>query len=335
MLGYSHIKPFFHPKHLIKSEFNSRCEKVLIYPLAVLNFSTWRNFFMLYQSYFITRSDGCAPKTERVLSQPPIQRRNSLARAIALLLMAGSVVVPASVWAATIQGYKFIDSDGNGQKTSGEIGLKDETIYIKSVNAPLFIRPYAVTTDSNGYFSYGVPPDTYRVWESPEQPSGKMTLLTSYDTGQQLIIDSKDVSINFPISIPPQLPDVQVISDSNPIVAKVGEAVTFTAKISDPNLGDSLIYRYIFGDAGWSWHGQTPISLIRSASKEDSVITLSHVYNSPGDYVMTVAATDYAAWNWDYRVVMGSVNVKVVAAATNTPPTAAISPHPSLLACTN
>jgi len=52
---------------------------------------------MYYNSHCSTRSDGSAPKPERVSSQPPIQRRNSLARAIALVLMVGTVAVPA--WA--------------------------------------------------------------------------------------------------------------------------------------------------------------------------------------------------------------------------------------------
>ncbi len=52
---------------------------------------------MYYNSHCSTRSDGCVPKSGRVSSQPPIQRRNSLARAIALVLMSGMVVMPA--WA--------------------------------------------------------------------------------------------------------------------------------------------------------------------------------------------------------------------------------------------
>jgi len=52
---------------------------------------------MHYNSHCSTRSDGSAPKSERATSQPPIQRRNSLARAIALVLIAGVVAVPT--WA--------------------------------------------------------------------------------------------------------------------------------------------------------------------------------------------------------------------------------------------
>jgi len=47
---------------------------------------------MHYNSHCSTRSDGSAPKSERATSQPPIQRRNSLARAIALTLAVGSAL---------------------------------------------------------------------------------------------------------------------------------------------------------------------------------------------------------------------------------------------------
>ena len=67
---------------------------------------------MLYQLHSNTRSDGCAPDTGRV-SFKPTQHRNYLARAIAFILMSGTVTLPVSAWAARIEGYKFNDLNNN------------------------------------------------------------------------------------------------------------------------------------------------------------------------------------------------------------------------------
>ena len=250
--------------------------------------------------------------------------------AVGVTLLVGGVL-PASGLAATIQGFKFIDSNNDGEKGNNELGFANETIYIKSARAPSSVRPFAVKTDEKGFFSFpNANPDTYEVWEAQNQPSGWQTSFISESNAQLKEVGNSNVTVNFAIPYtppPPQLPDVEILYDSDQIVVNVGEPAEFTAKITDVNLDDNLIYRYVFGDRGWLW--QTPIQLNRNAGSESAEFTLSHTYTRAGTYTMTVAATDSAGWNWNKDIVMSSVTVKVM--ATNPVPDVSLSPNPTFI----
>jgi hypothetical protein len=55
MLGYSHIKPFFHPKHLIKSEFNAKGREGIDTTLSQCLISQYGETFLCFTSRILSR----------------------------------------------------------------------------------------------------------------------------------------------------------------------------------------------------------------------------------------------------------------------------------------
>jgi hypothetical protein len=140
------------------------------------------------------------------LGPPKTRRRNkTLARAITLALLAASAV-PASGWAATLSGVKFIDSENNGTQGQFDSGidelLPNEIIYLKSESAPPFKRPSGRLTDDEGKYVFdGLAPGTYRVWQKVNPRSDE---LTTYENAHVVTISSDDEVISSGVDFPIQ-----------------------------------------------------------------------------------------------------------------------------------
>jgi len=243
---------------------------------------------MYYNSHCSTRSDGCAPKPERVLSQPPIHRRNSLARAIALVLMAGTLAVPAA-WAATIQGHKFVDNNHNGVKDNGE-GLANEVIYLKPTSAFATARPFSrltgldalAGTDGRYVFS-GLAKGSYKIWEATAQPSGLQTSYSGEINSQTVTIinDSDVISVDFRISPPRPIKTLAIKNETSEI--EVDVPVNFEVAVTDTIDTAPFQVTWDFGD------GQTVGPM--DAAGSPLLVTTTHAYSSIGDFTITATVS--------------------------------------------
>jgi len=121
------------------------------------------------------------PTRDTDLGPPNRRWRFIPALAVGVTLLVGGVL-PASGFAATIQGVKFIDANGNGGERE-TIGGQLEPIYqgggfiyLKSVSAPARQRPLVASTNFNtGEYSFSsntIIPGDYKIWQyvSPTSP---------------------------------------------------------------------------------------------------------------------------------------------------------------------
>jgi hypothetical protein len=96
------------------------------------------------------------------------RQKTVLAKAIALILLAGNVV-PTSGLAVPIEGVKFIDSNKNDTWEPWENELPIVTggiIRLKAANAPSRLRPAQERTDINGQYVFdNVRPGDYKIWQ--------------------------------------------------------------------------------------------------------------------------------------------------------------------------
>ncbi|MEK8021975.1 MAG: hypothetical protein VSS75_034295, partial [Candidatus Parabeggiatoa sp.] len=96
------------------------------------------------------------------------RQKTLLAKAIALALLAGSVV-PTSAWAVPIEGIKFIDSNKNDTLEDWENELPIATggiIRLKAADASPRLRPAQERTDINGKYVFdNVRPGDYKIWQ--------------------------------------------------------------------------------------------------------------------------------------------------------------------------
>ncbi|RKZ80716.1 MAG: hypothetical protein DRR19_23160, partial [Candidatus Parabeggiatoa sp. nov. 1] len=200
------------------------------------------------------KRDPVMPDTN--LGPPKTRRRNkTLARAISLALLAGSV--HASAWAATIEGSKFVDNNNSGVKDANE-GVAGDTIYMKPVSAPSFFRPRRDVTDENGDFGfYGLPTGDYKVWEASNQPSGVQTLSSSEQDAKIITIDDSEQAVSLDFELNPY-PVVKIVSSvDGPVVLNAGDSFTFDISVQDADSETVNLYWSIW-DGGQNYqYGHT------------------------------------------------------------------------------
>jgi Domain of unknown function DUF11 len=148
---------------------------------------------MYYNSHCSTQSDGCAPKPERASSQPPIQRRNSLARAIALVLMAGTLVAPATSLAATLNGFKYLNADSDPAFSTGDTPYKNHQVLIRNKVTGESFR--TATKDDGSYQFVNLPVGDYVI--STSFPTGLCLVSAIQHPGFSSATDVKELNLGF------------------------------------------------------------------------------------------------------------------------------------------
>lgn len=137
------------------------------------------------------------------LGPPNRQWRSTFA--VALTLMMGSVAVPASGWAASINMYRFVDDGDNAY--NGEPSYSEPSvIFLKHSGAT---NPSYIVLTNGEYQGYPISPDnTYIIWQFIN-PASLATLGMSLDqipwsseaTALNLIVDANDnIQVNDPNS---------------------------------------------------------------------------------------------------------------------------------------
>lgn len=152
------------------------------------------------------------------LKTPPLVkwREKNLARAIALAMLAGSVV-PATGWAATISGVKFVDDNRTGGVRETIGGAQEPVftggggIYLKLDSAPPDQPPAVEWADfTDGSYSFtGISPGTYKIWQYVNPTSPLFALMSSSppdyfasETNAQIITIASDADAipqDFPV----------------------------------------------------------------------------------------------------------------------------------------
>jgi hypothetical protein len=114
------------------------------------------------------------------------RQKTILAKAVALALLAGSVV-PATGWAATISGVKFVDDNRTGGERQTIAGTLEPLftggggIYLKLDSAPADQPPAVEWADfADGSYSFtGISPGTYKIWQYVNPTSPLFALMSS------------------------------------------------------------------------------------------------------------------------------------------------------------
>ncbi|OQW88580.1 MAG: hypothetical protein BWK78_08165, partial [Thiotrichaceae bacterium IS1] len=196
-----------------------------------------------------------------------VLKRKPLVRAIALALMAGTMAVPAGAWAATIEGYKFIDRNRDGMKDNGEKGLAGEKIYIRYSKTPAFMTTSPMPTDSEGKFVYNaLSLGSYKVWDTSSEASPRLVNIGN---------STQTVTVNFPVEPPAK---TLTLSASE---VKIGRPISFTLLAG---AGDSTPFQvtWDFGDGQISGMEATGSPLTAVAN---------YSYSVAGDFTVTATIT--------------------------------------------
>ncbi|RKZ80715.1 MAG: hypothetical protein DRR19_23155 [Candidatus Parabeggiatoa sp. nov. 1] len=139
-------------------------------------------------------------------------RNKTLARAISVALLAGGVL-PASGWAATISGVKFVDDNrtGGAREPGEPVFTGGGGIYLKLDSAPATQRPVVEWADfGDGSYSFtGISPGTYKIWQYVNPTSPLFTLMSSPSpeyfaseaTAKTITIanDADAIALDFPV----------------------------------------------------------------------------------------------------------------------------------------
>lgn len=182
-------------------------------------------------------------------------------------------------------------------------GLRDSATEQVVVLAPLVVSLSADSTSGTIPFtvsftaapSGGVPPYSF-AWDFGDNSFGNYSSSTAQNpTHTYEFAGTYDVSVTVTDAIgqtasmstqvtakAPNAPAVITGVTSAPISAILGQEVTWTATISDPD-GDSLAYRWDFGD-GTNATGMTPPG--------GGTITATHSYAATGTYTVTLSVDD-------------------------------------------
>ncbi len=252
---------------------------------------------MYYNSHCSTRSDGGAPNRERVSSQPPIQRRNSLARLAALGLLLGNIALPVQAGTA-LNGTAFFDLNGNGKFDPCEFPLSNKQIFISDLTlvnsgqSGLFsvvtdkTGKYSFNSENTGGFNLWVDIPSSQTLTAPIAASGSFRIAVSNISGQITPIDFGFFSTSFK-NTPPS-----VAISLGTAKVEANTPVTFTATVTDAD-GDTLCGSSV---PAWDFGDNT---------SEQGGLTASHTYTMPGTYTATVKVIDK-------RAGVGQASVSVV-----------------------
>jgi uncharacterized repeat protein (TIGR01451 family) len=202
--------------------------------------------------------------------------------ALAVLLSMGSVL-PSTAFAATIQGVKFNDLNGNGVMDVDEPVMANEMIFIRDENKSGFVMEM---TDENGnYSSDALDASTYSVWTTISW-GWKQTTPLEVDGGNEateyVTVDlsaSQTETINFGIidpAAPPPAPNTPpTVEKMEAVTVSVNEIFLFQGKFNDPDEGNTHTYHWDFGDGNVA-----------------DTLEAEYAYTSPGTYQAVLTVTD-------------------------------------------
>jgi PKD repeat protein len=224
------------------------------------------------------------------------------ALAVGLTLLAGSVV-PASGFAATIQGSMFNDLNGNGIKEQGESGLAHQMVYIRSHQTN---QVATVTTDENGNFlSDELDAGTFILWTRP--PKGwqqtDAVARTRSSRFYTVVLNEGDThTVDFGV----RNTTTPMISTDGPTVIELNTEATFSVDIvpdplEPPVVIDTIVWT--FGDGSPTANGQD----------------VAYTYTSAGDYEVSVDVTDANGMSTaTWKVLVNSPPTAIVATSSQT-----------------
>ena len=219
----------------------------------------------------VNRTDLVQEKSAIAHAVQQVLHPKPLARAIALALVVGGTALPASSWAATIQGKLFYDLNGNATLDPCEIPVTSRKVYYRINDG---YSSYT-RTDSSGQYSISAEiGDSVSV--SVDLPSSE-TVTTSQNS--VVTVGQNTQSLNFGINTS----DFQNAAPTAslgiiPSTVDVNTPVNFTATFSDPtndSMCSSSSPQWNFGD------GQTADGL-----------NVSHTYTKAGTYTAQISVRD-------------------------------------------
>lgn len=214
-----------------------------------------------------------------------VQNRKPLARAIALALMMGCVAVPATTFAALIQGKVFNDVGGDGNPTP-------DASDTPRVNTTVFIRDdylanlgqggiTTVTTNSQGDYTFNTPRlGSFTLYVSLPYGSTQTTPVRGTGMVRHTInVGESGATVNFGVFSGGAAPLVNTSPTASigslPTSVVMGQTINFNGSYTDPDTGQTHTFEWNFGDGA-------------TASSQNA----SHTYTSSGPRNVTFKVTD-------------------------------------------
>ena len=246
-------------------------------------------------------------------SGPPNRRWRFIpALAVGATLLVGGVV-PASGFAATIQGTVFTDSNNNGDWDSGEALRANETIFIRdNTHGGFFMETTGDSGANNGKYLFTTPnAGSFTMWTAippgwtqtaPKRGVGIVFYNVQLDNAQSSEI------VNFGFVDPTTLANnpPKALLGKTTMTVNVGNAVNFTGSFNDPDANDTHIFNWDFDDG----------------RKASGTLNPNHTYASPGTYEVVLTVTDNRG---------DSGTAKITVTVNNVPPTVNIEVSPTIV----
>lgn len=248
----------------------------------------------------------------RKTGEPPQTERQRWLKASILAASIGTIV-PATGFAATIQGNSFFDMNDNGVRDTCEPVRPNGTIFIRDNNLANSGQGgfFTTMTDANGRY------------QSPAHNAGPFTIWADIPFGQRqtspvrgegfvmhdftIANANQTVAIDFGIFDPTPNGAPNITVPSARMTANMDSQVNFTANFNDGD-GDKLCAAtWDFGD------GSTASSL-----------NAAHTYTAPGTYTAKISATDSRGATASAQVRVTVQNVRPTVTLTANPTTVGI-----------
>lgn len=221
------------------------------------------------------------PTRDTNLGQPSRRWRFIPALAVGVTLLGG--VLPASGFAATIEGKAFTDLNNSGEWDSGEPLRANETIFIRdNATNDLFMEIAGDSGDNKGKYSFTTSnAGSFTMWTAiplgwtqtaPKRGMGIVFYNVELINGQS----SETVDFGFvdPTTLANNPPEVLV--GKTTMTVNVADTVNFTGSFNDPDANDTHAINWDFDDGG----------------KANGTLNPNHIYTSPGTYEVVLTVTD-------------------------------------------
>ncbi len=222
----------------------------------------------------------------RKTGEPPQTERQRWLKASILAASIGTIV-PATGFAATIQGAIFVDWNDNGIKDPWEQTLATKTtIFLRDDTTNGF---YTTETDINGNYSFTVQnPGAYTIWSgmdwgwretAPARGEGiafhSFTIANSNET--------KTINFGLVDGNPPANNVPTFEAGSATMTVTLGNSLTFERQFTDADANDRHFIEWDFGD-GNKTSQLLPVNTYSSK--------VEHTYTKHGSYTVTAKITD-------------------------------------------